>query len=146
MAKGKSGRSGRPDQSTRRTRDVPIIASPEVLSFEPDLSPRSVREVTRADRRMWDPDPVRPVRTSSGIVARTTHKPPAKPARASQKPPAFSVPSYPTFVPQRGRKRPLHVPECHRRKQRREVIFARGKGGGGHKRPRWSSLSHVRCR
>ncbi|QXP44191.1 MAG: hypothetical protein [Arizlama microvirus] len=144
MAKGKSGRSQtRPGQFTSRTRDVPTIAS--LLSFEPDLK-RSVRDVSRADRRQWDPDPLRPIRTSSGKIARTTHKPPAKLARASRKPVAFSVPSYQTLVPHRGQERPLHVPECQRREQRRQVIFAKGHSGGGHAKPKWGPLSRTRCK
>lgn len=152
MAKGKSGRSKtRPGQSTSRTRDVPTIAS--LLSSEPVLS-RSLRDVSRADRRQWDPDPLRPIRTSSGKIAKTTHKPPKKPpnGRGKVNPyiqairDAFSVPSYPTILPQRGQKRPLHVPVCHRREQRRQVIFAKGHSGGGHAEPKWGPLSRTRCK
>jgi len=143
MAKGKSRSKTGTGQFISRTRDDPSIAS--LLSFEPDLS-RSVRDVSRADRRQWDPDPLRPVRTSSGKVARTTYKPPAKPARARQQRPAFSVPSYPTLTPHRGQERPLHVPLCKGREQRREVIFAKGHHGGGHGKPKWSALSRLRCK
>jgi len=34
---------------------------------------------------------------------------------------------------------------CVRRKARRQVIFATGKGGGGKRRPRYSAYSYVRC-
>jgi hypothetical protein len=36
---------------------------------------------------------------------------------------------------------------CAKRNVRREVIFARGKGGGGHKRkPRYTEYSNISCR
>lgn len=35
---------------------------------------------------------------------------------------------------------------CVRRKQRREVLFAKGRGGGGHKKPRRNEWSDVSCR
>lgn len=34
---------------------------------------------------------------------------------------------------------------CSRRKSRREVLFAKGRGGGGKRKPRWSLNSFVRC-
>lgn len=40
---------------------------------------------------------------------------------------------------------PRQVLVCVRRKQRREVLFALGKGGGKHKRPEWSEDSYIRC-
>ncbi|UPW41891.1 hypothetical protein [Dipodfec virus RodF1_85] len=35
---------------------------------------------------------------------------------------------------------------CVRRKQRREVLFALGKGGAGHKRPQYTEESKIICR
>lgn len=40
---------------------------------------------------------------------------------------------------------PQFVLPCIRRKARREAIFATGKHGGGHKRPRRNRFSFVRC-
>lgn len=40
---------------------------------------------------------------------------------------------------------PVSVLTCHRRKQRRQVLFATGRSGSGHKRPHWSSDSFIRC-
>ena len=34
---------------------------------------------------------------------------------------------------------------CVRRKQRREVLFAAGKAGGGHKRPKYTETSKIIC-
>ena len=34
---------------------------------------------------------------------------------------------------------------CVRRKQRREVLFATGKAGGGHKRPKYTETSKIIC-
>ena len=40
---------------------------------------------------------------------------------------------------------PSSVLVCVRRKQRRQVIFAKGKNGRGNKRPRWNATSHIWC-
>lgn len=39
----------------------------------------------------------------------------------------------------------LHDRVCHSRKERRQVLFAKGKAGGNHKSPRYTALSLVRC-
>lgn len=39
----------------------------------------------------------------------------------------------------------LHAFICVKRKARREVLFAKGKGGGGHARPKWKQASSVWC-
>lgn len=51
----------------------------------------------------------------------------------------FSVPVHIGF------KAPRYVAVCVRRKQRREVLMAKGKGGGRHRRPKRNNLSSVRC-
>lgn len=40
---------------------------------------------------------------------------------------------------------PASVLICSRRKQRRSVLFAFGRTGRGHKRPRWKQSSYIRC-
>lgn len=40
---------------------------------------------------------------------------------------------------------PRQVLTCVRRKQRREVLLAFGKGGSKHKRPEWREESYIRC-
>lgn len=44
-----------------------------------------------------------------------------------------------------GYEHPRVVATCVRRHQRREVLFASGKGGGKHKKPRFNSRSTTRC-
>lgn len=43
-------------------------------------------------------------------------------------------------------KAPRKILVCVRRKARREVLLALGRGGGGHRRPRRSYFSSVRCK
>ena len=40
---------------------------------------------------------------------------------------------------------PQQVLVCVRRKQRRQVIFAKGKNGRGNRKPRWNATSHIWC-
>lgn len=40
---------------------------------------------------------------------------------------------------------PRQVLTCVRRRQRREVLFALRRAGGGHKKPRWREDSYIRC-
>lgn len=40
---------------------------------------------------------------------------------------------------------PSQVMICLRRRQRRQVLFALGKGGSGHRPPEWKEESHIRC-
>lgn len=40
---------------------------------------------------------------------------------------------------------PRQVLVCVRRHQRREVLFALGRAGGGHKPPKWNDDSYIRC-
>lgn len=40
---------------------------------------------------------------------------------------------------------PEHVMICHRRKTRREVLLAKGRGGAGNRRPRRNEWSDVSC-
>lgn len=42
-------------------------------------------------------------------------------------------------------KYPVHTLICVRRKRRRQVLFAKGRGGGGKRPPKYNSYSHVRC-
>lgn len=41
---------------------------------------------------------------------------------------------------------PRKVATCVRRKIRREVLLAFGRGGAGNKKPRWRASSHISCR
>lgn len=40
---------------------------------------------------------------------------------------------------------PAEVAICSRRKERREVLLAKGKGGGAHRKPRRNPWSDVKC-
>lgn len=40
---------------------------------------------------------------------------------------------------------PAQVIICVRRRQRRQVLFAFGKGGSGHRKPQWKADSYIRC-
>lgn len=40
---------------------------------------------------------------------------------------------------------PSQVMICVRRRQRRQVLFALGKGGSGYRPPEWKEESHIRC-
>jgi len=48
-------------------------------------------------------------------------------------------------APRLGFNIPAQVPVCVRRKSRREVILAKGKGGGKHKKPTRNQWSDVKC-
>lgn len=41
---------------------------------------------------------------------------------------------------------PSHVSQCVRRQERREVLLAKGRGGGGNKAPKWTELSRKGCK
>lgn len=93
------------------------------------------------DGRYWHPDPIRNARTPRQWVSRFNL---AKPVRRStqrvdRRAIAFADPQSLSF---RNNK---HVVVCVRRKQRREVLFAKGRGGGGKKRGRRNYWSNVRC-
>jgi len=41
---------------------------------------------------------------------------------------------------------PGKVAVCVRREERRQVLFAKGRSGGGNRKPRWSEKSYDRCK
>lgn len=106
----------------------PLVRAP-VLSRFTDLRPIE-------DRRTFYParfsEPARSLpRSAARLVVR--------PKVSSRTQPRLMVPSAVTFAA------PKRVVLCVRRKRRREVLFARGKGGGGHRRPRRNQFSDVEC-
>lgn len=100
---------------------------------------------TFEDRRSFDfNDVFRPARTFSGVVANTRLR--RFPTRRSQVQKKFSGlrPEYSrSFVAFTA---PDRVLMCVRRKQRREVMFAKGKTGRrGQKRPKFNWFSRISC-
>lgn len=59
--------------------------------------------------------------------------------------PSKARPGRPQFSPRIGFKAPDHVATCVRRQIRREVILAKGRGGGRHRRPRRNWRSEIEC-
>lgn len=116
----------------------------------PRITPRIVLEPIE-DRRRHHPlgyyrparqvsgHPVRPL-VVGGAPARSSSARPARGARPNvvRRAPSIS-PTVRFDVPKR-------TIICIRRKRRREVIMALGKGGGRHRRPKRNYFSEVKCR
>lgn len=96
------------------------------------------------DRRLFTPDPIQDVAPSSfrNTVASIG---PARPARTGQVTSRHLANNLMSPKPIEAFKRPEFTPVCVRRKQRREVLLALGRGGGGKRRPRRNSTSDIRC-
>lgn len=123
----------KPTTTTRKTkvkRYTSAIANLRLSSpyFAPTRS--SVPLSVIQDRRNWTPDPVslKTARRTARITVQTNK------SHLALKTTKL------TFV---DNKRSL---VCIRRKTRREVIFAKNKQGGGHKRPRITKLSEISCK
>lgn len=95
-----------------------------------------------ADRRRWSPDRLRPAMTRFG-PARFAVRSPSVRSTFYGKPylrPVFNVSwESRTFAD------PIRVYICARRKIRRAVMFALGRGGGGKRKGRRNFYSDVRC-
>lgn len=93
------------------------------------------RQVLRdiEDRRRFHFDPVKPARTVKGTLART---------RLAKAPQTHRLPYTLNFVA------PKRVAICVRRQTRKEVIFAKGRAGGGRKRrsPKRNAYSSISCK
>lgn len=93
------------------------------------------------DLRTWHPDRVAPLRSSRLWKHRLDVAKPSWAAALTQ--PGFDVPSFRIgFGPRRA---VGFLALCVRRKVRREVLLALGRGGGGKRRPRRNKWSDVRC-
>lgn len=133
---------------TTHRRDVPTVANRHDLSWsvvdQPPMrrfSPlvRSQPDPVVEDHRTWHPAPVRTPRLRSSRPAKVQLAKPKRPLAHSAKG-RFFGPTVPLAF-----KTPTYVNECVRRKQRREVLLAKGKGGGRHRPPRRNWLSNIRC-
>lgn len=132
MAKGKNrNRAGNRDHNS--------IASS--LAFRPTVS-RSTFVIIPADRREFDPDPY-VARSFSNRSARVTVAPPtikSRPAVRNGRPKFFPSREQHVFAA------PQSVAICVRRKQRREVLFAKKlKTSGRGRSKRRNYHSNIRC-
>lgn len=143
MAKGR--RRGRGDLSTpNRVIDPP---ADDRLSWAPTPigSLRGpVDLIAIEDRRTYHPDPVAPLRSPRRwrhrlvLPAPQPINSPLRPGRSAIRPKLFRS-SIPVFQSSKT------LALCVRRKTRREVLLALGKGGGKHKRPRRNKWSGTKC-
>lgn len=73
-----------------------------------------------------------------------------RPAGALTKPSRRIIPQASTggktISPRLSFATPELVARCVRRKERREVLFAKGKSGGGHRKPRRDWFSDISCK
>lgn len=137
-------RSGSPTKKptspkTRGPRAYPHIPTRYTLRVRvprlPLVAPLPVRKALAGplvDRRQWHPERWdRPLAAVPRSAARVVVKDSATPQRRLPAQLAFSDP------------RKLLV--CHKRKERREVILALGKGGGGNRPPKRNRWSNISC-
>lgn len=118
---------------------VPATAPRDPL--RPTVAP--LREVE--DRRTYHPDPVRPLKSLAGRVARLGFIGPARPARGTLQ--RFKARQGTLTLP--GARFPRQTVVCVRRQQRKEVLHAlakAGKSGTSRKRHRRNETSTVICR
>lgn len=104
-----------------------IAPRPDFFETAQPLDDFSLREIQ--DGRVFHPDPV-PM-SIGGSRARVAVGPSVGPAPKSK-----GVYHFDNYMP---------AITCVRRKQRREVLFAKRRAGGGHRRPRRGPLSNVEC-
>lgn len=93
-----------------------------------------------SDGRLYTPDPW-PLRTTNSTIARV-RIPERKRVRAF----SFGNTYAPTLRTPVFGALPKNTLVCVRRKIRKEVILATGKGGSKRKRPRFNKNSHIRCK
>lgn len=131
-----SRRKSKSNSHFKKTRDAirSVIATPSSgvrFRFRP---PRST--VLKDDRRLFNPSPVR-FRLQSGPVSSVTPLDNAN--RRNRRIGSFSKERVAFASPRK-------VMVCVRRKERREVLFAKKRTGAGNKRPRWTETSYTACR
>jgi len=126
------GRRASPQPSIARLRLHPLPPTVSRPFVWPDKRPSARLRVVQ-DRRTWFPSLFRPA-ASLGRRADTKLIVPSTSVGSVSRLPdkvAFDV--------------PRRVLICVRRKVRKEVIHALGKGGGGNRKPRRNEFSDVRC-
>lgn len=117
---------------TRRSRDVSTIANRRLRPVP--IQPRSF---VHADRRKKYPYRVSPLglRTSGSVNVVAAPGRQTKSQRGSRSPRLGDL----FFAA------PNRVMVCVRRKERREVLMAQGRGGSRVRRPRRNRFSHIKC-
>lgn len=95
----------------------------------PVISPAATLDLSAYDNRRWQPSTPYPVVYGGGRAA--VDRKLARSSRLASNPFTFA--------------NPQRVLVCVRRGQRREVLFAKGRVGGGHRKPRWNAYSYWRC-
>lgn len=126
---------GKRSKRSQATRYPNPIANPPILYPRLSLM-RPLMPLTQVeDRRTYHPlGPARPARSLSGSPHRLIVPKARTYARISSRVPHMI-----------GFANPSKILICVRRKIRREVILAKGKGGGRHRRPRFSHYSSIKC-
>lgn len=124
----------------RRSQSVPWVVSPSSADPRPLARARRFDAVMRLramvtaleDRRFFNP--LGPARAPISLGPQRRFRP------------AVTYSSSPGVIPIGiGFARPNTVGICVRRKVRREVLFAKNKSGGRHRRPRRNYWSSVKC-
>lgn len=90
------------------------------------------------DRRSFNPDPDVPARSSRIWRSRLAVPTASRLAGRTASQPVYGVGSI-------AFKAPAKVAICVRRKVRKQVLLAKGKGGGSHRKPRRNRYSNVWC-
>lgn len=148
MARNKSRRRESSEIANRR---LPVSYKPSYVHGPvTSLGFRPLRVFE--DRRTWHPDRTRPAASFStprhrlavdGQLGARLGRRQTAIKRAS----GLAMGSFPSS--RVAFQSPSRVLICVRRAQRREVLFAKGIGGGGapyNYRPRWTEFSNVRCK
>lgn len=134
----------RKSRNKHRRDALPRIANPplsSLLSRLPVYKPIRRRiSIPRGieDRRLYSPTPRRPL-TRRSHVAKIEYV--HAPSRSKK----ISAPAYPLSRPAFAA--PRRVLICVRRKQRKEVLFAKNKAGRrGQRRPKFNRFSEISCK
>lgn len=124
--------------------DAVVDLKPLRLRFSPLVRSRPSTDVE--DHRRHQPDHWHVPRTISGRRAHVHLPKVKKPAtRSVGRLHRLARLSIATVNQQLKFRSPKHVQLCVRREQRREVLLAKGRGGGRHRRPKRNRFSNVRC-
>lgn len=143
MARGKGRREYDPlDAVLSDTASYAVRRSYTPLIL-PDLTPSYSLVEVEDNRRFHPLFAARPIRTISGRMAAVGRAPRRMVSRFHA--PGLVSPSSWVGGDRAAFRAPARVTVCVRRQRRREVIMARGLGGGRHRRPRFNERSYISC-